>query len=92
MTAHHTTDEKTTKAPVLTGTVTSAAAASTITVEVKTLKTHPKYGKQYRSSKKYLVHVPEGDFHVGDSVSFRECRPMSAQKRHIVVTDGETNA
>lgn len=92
MTVHHTTDEKTTKAPILTGIVTSVAAASTITVEVKTLKTHPKYGKQYRSSKKYLVHAPEGEYAVGDTVSFRECRPMSARKRHIVVTDGETNA
>ncbi len=85
MTAKHTTDEKTTKAPVLRGTVTSIASAGTVTVEVKTLKTHPKYGKQYRSSKKYLVHAPEGTFAVGDMVSFKECRPMSARKRHIVV-------
>lgn len=85
MTAKQKTDAKTAKAPVLRGVVTSVAAASTIAVEVKTLKTHSKYGKQYRSSKKYLVHAPEGGFKVGDTVSFRECRPMSARKRHIVV-------
>jgi small subunit ribosomal protein S17 len=81
-----TTEGKATKAPVMRGVVTSAAVVSTVTVEVKTLKTHPKYGKQYRSSKKYLVHVPTGKYEVGDPVSFRECRPMSARKRHIVVS------
>ncbi|MEI6650221.1 MAG: 30S ribosomal protein S17 [Candidatus Moraniibacteriota bacterium] len=73
------------KAPTLRGTVTSAATAQTITVEVKTLKTHPKYGKKYRSSKKYLVHAPEGKYAVGDAVTFRECRPVSKRKRHMVV-------
>jgi small subunit ribosomal protein S17 len=78
-------DAQTTKSPILRGVVTSVSATSTITAEVKTLKTHPKYGKQYRSSKKYLVHAPEGGFQIGDPVSFRECRPMSARKRHIVI-------
>jgi len=91
MEAKHTIDKKTTtKAPVMRGTVVSVAASATVTVEVKTLKTHPKYGKQYRSSKKYLVHAPEGKFQVGDTVSFRECRPMSARKRHILVKENDS--
>jgi small subunit ribosomal protein S17 len=81
------TEAAVTKAPTLHGTVTSAKTEKTITVEVKTLKVHPKYGKRYRSSKKYLVHVPEGSYAEGEAVSFRECRPMSARKRHIVVTE-----
>ncbi|HWQ60309.1 MAG TPA: 30S ribosomal protein S17 [Candidatus Fimivivens sp.] len=77
------------KAPTLRGTVTSAKTEKTITVEVKTLKVHPKYGKRYRSSKKYLVHVPEGSYAEGDAVTFRECRPMSGRKRHIVVSEAK---
>ncbi|NTW14056.1 MAG: 30S ribosomal protein S17 [Candidatus Moranbacteria bacterium] len=80
-------ETKVSKAPTLRGTVTSAATEATITVEVKTLKTHPKYGKKYRSSKKYLVHAPEGKYAVGDTVAFRECRPISKRKRHMVVAD-----
>jgi len=85
-----TTEVPTSKAPTLRGTVTSAKAEKTITVEVKTLKVSPKYGKRYRSSKKYLVHVPEGATYAeGDAVSIRECRPVSRRKRHIVVADAK---
>ncbi len=83
------TTESSSKAPTLHGTVTSAKTEKTVTVEVKTLKVHPKYGKRYRSSKKYLVHVPEGAYAEGDEVSFRECRPISARKRHIVIADAK---
>lgn len=85
MNPKNTTEKKATKAPLLSGTVTSVSSEQTIAVEVKTLKTHPKYGKQYRSSKKYLVHAPEGKYAVGDAVTFRECRPVSKRKRHAVV-------
>ncbi|NTW30129.1 MAG: 30S ribosomal protein S17 [Candidatus Moranbacteria bacterium] len=83
------TIETSSKAPTLRGTVTSAKTEKTITVEVKTLKVHPKYGKRYRSSKKYLVHAPEGKYVEGDVVTFRECRPLSSRKRHEVVTDAK---
>lgn len=86
-TTKQTTESPVSKAPTWRGTVTSAKTEKTITVEVKTLKVHPKYGKRYRSSKKYLVHVPEGSYAEGDTVTFRECRPMSGRKRHIVVAD-----
>ena len=85
-----TTQEVTSKAPTLRGIVTSAKTEKTVTVEVKTLKVHPKYGKRYRSSKKYLVHVPEGTKYAeGDEVSIRECRPVSRRKRHIVVAEAK---
>ncbi len=87
-TTKKTTEQATSKAPTLRGTVTSAKAEKTVTVEVKTLKVSPKYGKRYRSSKKYLVHVPEGaSYAEGDAVSIRECRPVSRRKRHIVVVE-----
>jgi len=81
-----TTTEKTSKAPTLKGVVVSNSMQKTLVVKVDTLKTHPKYLKQYRSSKKYKVHVEEsGKYAVGTTVSFQECRPMSRGKHHAIV-------
>ncbi|MBP9697989.1 MAG: 30S ribosomal protein S17 [Candidatus Moranbacteria bacterium] len=81
-----TTTEKTSKAPTLKGVVVSNSMQKTLVVKVDTLKTHPKYLKQYRSSKKYKVHVEEsGKYAVGTTVSFQECRPMSRGKHHTII-------
>jgi small subunit ribosomal protein S17 len=78
--------EKVSKAPKWKGIVMSDKMDKTIVVKVDTLKTHPKYLKQYRSSKRYKVHVEEnGKYKVGDTVVFEECRPISRDKRHKVV-------
>lgn len=80
------TTETASKAPTLKGVVVSNAMQKTIVVNVDTLKTHPKYLKQYRSSKKYKVHVADSQVYaIGSTVSFRECRPMSRGKRHAIV-------
>ncbi|HLC95471.1 MAG TPA: 30S ribosomal protein S17 [Patescibacteria group bacterium] len=68
------------------GVVVSNAMAKTIVVAVETLKTHPKYLKQYRSTKRYKVHTGEKKYAIGDVVVFQECRPISREKRHMVVT------
>ena len=82
------TIEKVSKAPKWKGTVVSDKMDKTIVVKVDTLKTHPKYLKQYRSSKRYKVHVEEnGKYKVGDIVIFEECRPISRDKRHKIVTE-----
>ena len=82
-----TTTEKVTKAPKMKGVVVSTKMAKTIVVNDDTLKTHPKYQKQYRSSKKYQVHVKESSTYiVGQVVVFQECRPISRHKRHTVVS------
>jgi len=73
------------KAPKWKGVVVSNKMAKTIVVAVNTLKTHPKYLKQYRSTKRYKVHVDENTYAVGDTVIFQECRPISRDKRHKVV-------
>lgn len=70
--------------PKFKGVVASISGTQTISVAVDTYKTHSKYLKKYRSTKKYLVHVPEGAYAVGDHVVFQECRPVSKQKRHII--------
>lgn len=80
------TSGKTSKAPTLKGVVVSNAMQQTIVVKVDTLKTHPKYQKQYRSSKRYKVHVEAGkEYALGTVVEFQECRPMSRDKRHAVI-------
>lgn len=66
------------------GTVVSDAMDKTIVVAVETLKTHPKYQKKYRSTKKYKVHDAENKFKKGDIVEFIQCRPISKDKRFIV--------
>lgn len=73
------------KAPVFRGTVVSDRMEKTIVVSVETLKTHPKYRKKYRSTRRYQVHDPEKKYAVGDMVEFRECPPVSRHKRHEVI-------
>ncbi|MFZ2300115.1 MAG: 30S ribosomal protein S17 [Candidatus Moraniibacteriota bacterium] len=73
------------KAPTWKGVVVSNKMDKTIVVAVDTLKTHPKYLKQYRSTKRYKVHVEENTYTVGDTVMFQECRPVSRGKRHRII-------
>jgi len=63
------------------GTVVSDAMDKTIVVAVETLKTHPKYQKKYRSTKKYKVHDEENKYKKGDVIEFVQCRPISKDKR-----------
>lgn len=66
------------------GTVVSDAMDKTIVVAVETLKTHPKYQKKYRSTKKYKVHDEENKYKKGDVVEFVQCRPISKDKRFTI--------
>ena len=85
MTTSHSTSTKQNKAPIQKGVVVSNRMQKTLVVAVDTLKAHPKYKKQYISTKKYKVHYTEGEYAIGDKVSFRECRPLSRDKRHMVI-------
>lgn len=67
------------------GKVVSAKMEQTLVVAVESLKTHPKYLKKYRSTKKYKVHNPEKKYQEGDTVEFVQCKPISKDKRHIVL-------
>jgi small subunit ribosomal protein S17 len=73
------------KSPKIKGVVVSTKMAQTIVVEVETLKTHPKYLKKYRATKRYKVHAPDQTYQVGQVVWFQACRPVSRGKRHSVV-------
>ena len=70
---------------VLQGTVVSDKNDKTVVVRVERRFTHPVLKKTIRRSKKYHAH-DEGNVHkVGDIVSIEETRPISKNKRWIVV-------
>lgn len=75
------------KAPKHQGVVVSDKMDKTIVVKVDTLKAHSKYLKRYIRSKRYKVHDEENAFKVGDKVTFIECKPMSKDKKHRVITE-----
>jgi small subunit ribosomal protein S17 len=63
------------------GVVVSDKGDKTIVVQVDRVKAHPKYHKRYTVSRKYKVHDEKNECHVGDKVTFVECRPLSRDKR-----------
>jgi len=67
------------------GIVVSVKENKTIHVDVKSIKLHPKYKKQYASSKKYAVHDEKGRAQLGNKVIFEECRPISKTKHWTLV-------
>ncbi|MFZ2193621.1 MAG: 30S ribosomal protein S17 [Candidatus Moraniibacteriota bacterium] len=67
------------------GIVVSDKMDKTIVVAVDTLKTHSKYKKKYRSTKKYKAHDAENKFKTGDVVEIIPCKPLSKDKSYIVV-------
>jgi len=67
------------------GIVVSDKVAKTVVVSVDSLKTHSKYRKKYKSTKKYKAHDEEGKYKVGDVVEIVPCRPISKDKCYKVV-------
>lgn len=52
----------------------------TVTVRVERLAWHRKLRKQYRQSKKFLVHTEWEEVGVGDVVTIVQTRPLSRRK------------
>lgn len=63
------------------GVVVSNKIQKTIVVKVTRIKIHPIYRKRYRFSKKYKIHDEKNQAKVGDEVIFKECRPLSKDKK-----------
>lgn len=72
---------------MFTGVVVAAKMAKTLVVRVERTVVHPKYGKRYVQSKKFHVHDEKGGHVVGDTVTFRACRPISKTKCWSVLTE-----
>ena len=63
------------------GVVVSDKMDKTIVVAADSYKTHPKYLKKYRFTKKYKVHDQENRYKIGDAVEFIESKPISKDKK-----------
>ena len=70
---------------ILKGIVVSDKMTKTAVVRITRLKKHPKYKKYYKVTKRLKAHNPENQYRVGDKVFIQEARPMSKEKRWIIV-------
>jgi len=66
------------------GTVVSNKMDKTIVVAQHRYKTHGKYKKRYRVTKKFFAHDPQNKSQIDDTVIIREHRPLSRKKRWIL--------
>lgn len=66
---------------ILSGVVVSTKMDKTIVVEIKRLKTHPIYKKQYKVTTKFMAHDEDAQAKLGDKVQIRETRPLSRHKK-----------
>jgi small subunit ribosomal protein S17 len=71
---------------MLSGVVVSNKMNKTVVVSVSRFIKHPKYGKFYKVSKKYKAHDEENQYQIGDNVSLKEVKPISKDKKFIVVS------
>jgi small subunit ribosomal protein S17 len=78
-------DEKKTSKKVLKGTVVSDKMDKTIIVLVQRIKQHPRYRKRYWVFKRYKVHDPGNKYKMGDKVTIQESKPISKEKRWVIV-------
>jgi small subunit ribosomal protein S17 len=73
------------KIRTLQGTVVSDKMTKTVVVQVGRLKKDPKYKKYFKVSARYKAHDEKGEYHTGDVVTIQETRPLSKEKRWIVI-------
>ncbi len=73
----------------LAGVVVRKSGTKTVAVEVVRVIPHPLYEKRVKRTKRYLAHDGSDSIQVGDRVTIRESRPLSARKRWVVVPVNE---
>jgi len=69
----------------LIGEVVSNKMQKTVVVKVETLKKHQKYQKRFKIHKKYKAHNENIELNIGDKVLIEESRPLSKEKRWVVI-------
>jgi small subunit ribosomal protein S17 len=74
-----------TKKRILKGRVVSDKMTDTIVVLVERFVKLPKYQKYVVRTKRYKAHDAGNTKKIGDIVNIEECRPMSKDKRFIVI-------
>jgi len=73
----------------LQGKVVSDKMDKTITVMIERRVKHPIYGKFVKRSTKLHAHDEQNECQIGDTVSVRECRPLSKSKTWMLVSVDE---
>ncbi len=76
---------ETTNSKILKGVVTSNKMEKTAVVSVTRFVKHPKYKKFLKITKKFKAHDEDNAAVVGASVSIKEVRPLSKDKRFTIV-------
>lgn len=77
---------------VLTGTVVSTKMDKTVVVLIERKFRHPAYRKVIKKHSNYKAHYEGTSLKEGDTVTIRECRPISKTKNFIVVETPEMEA
>ncbi|ALE03683.1 30S ribosomal protein S17 [Bartonella ancashensis] len=72
---------------ILQGVVISDKSDKTVVVKVERRYSHPLLQKTVRQSKKYKAHDESNQFKIGDRIFIQESKPISKDKRWIVVKD-----
>lgn len=74
------------KGRVFKGVVTSDKMKDTVVVRIDTFTKHPKYQKFLSMHKRFKAHNPGNTKKIGDIVEIQECRPISKDKKFMVIT------
>lgn len=69
----------------LQGTIVSDKMNKTRVVAVARLKKHKRYLKYYKVTMRFKAHDEKNEFKTGDNVFIQETRPMSKEKRWVVI-------
>ncbi len=69
----------------LQGLVVSDKMQKTRVVEVVYNKMHPKYLKQYTTTRRFKAHDEKEEYRAGDKVIIQETRPLSKEKNWVIV-------
>ena len=77
---------------VLIGTVVSDKNDKTVVVKVERRYSHPLIKKTVRQSKNYKAHDESNACKVGDQVFIQESKPISKDKRWVVISDQAAQA
>ena len=69
----------------LKGVVVSDKMKKTVVVAVNRLRKHPKYKKYFKITRKFKAHDESNAYHIGNTVIIQETKPISKDKRWIVI-------
>jgi small subunit ribosomal protein S17 len=69
----------------LVGKVVRDKMNKTVTVEVVSSRKDPLYGKYVRTRARFKAHDEKNEMKIGDQVEIQEHRPLSKDKRFIVI-------